>query len=114
MRTLITSDVFSPAAELTHFAVLRNEAAGALASFVGYCRGDGGVERLELEHYPGFTEAEVRRLAQSVATRHALLDLLVIHRVGAIPAGDPIVLIAALSRPTRQPRARNRQRRRGA
>jgi molybdopterin synthase catalytic subunit len=98
MRVLITPDTFSPCAELANFATQRNEHAGALASFVGYCRGDGGVERLELEHYPGFTEAEVGRLAQAVAARHGLIDLFVIHRVGAIPAGDPIVLVAALSR----------------
>jgi molybdopterin synthase catalytic subunit len=98
MRVLITSDAFSPDAELTCFAVRRNEHAGALASFVGYCREDSGVERLELEHYPGFTEAEVQRLADAVTARHGLIDLLVIHRVGAIPAGEPIVLVAALSR----------------
>lgn len=98
MRVLITSDAFSPDAELVSFAAQRNEHAGALASFVGYCRGDGAVERLELEHYPGFTEEEVARLAQAVAARHGLIDLLIIHRVGAIPAGDPIVLVATLSR----------------
>jgi molybdopterin synthase catalytic subunit len=98
MRVLVTSNAFSPCAELAGFAVQRNENAGALASFVGYCRGDGAVERLELEHYPGFTEAEVARLAQTVAARHGLIDLLVIHRVGAILAGDPVVLVATLSR----------------
>ncbi len=98
MRTLITPGAFSPDAELTSFAAQRNEHAGALASFVGYCRGDGGVERIELEHYSGFTEAELDRLAQAISARRGLIDLLVIHRVGAIPAGDPIVLVAALSR----------------
>lgn len=98
MRVLITSDAFSPCAELAGFAVQRNKNAGALASFVGYCRGDDAVDRLELEHYPGFTQAEVARLAQGVAARHGLIDLLVIHRVGVIPAGDPIVLVATLSR----------------
>lgn len=77
----------------------RDGEAGALASFVGYCRSaNGAVSQLELDHYPGFTEAEVSRLARSVAARHDLLDLLVIHRIGVIPANDPIVLVAALSR----------------
>lgn len=101
MRILITPNAFSPDAEVARFAAQRGDDAGALASFVGYCRGraeGGAVEQLELEHYPGFTEAEVERLAQTVAAKHGLLDLLVIHRVGAIPAGDPIVLVAALSR----------------
>jgi molybdopterin synthase catalytic subunit len=100
MRTLITPDAFSPDAELTAFSAQCNGEAGALASFVGYCRAqtsDGAVQRLELLHYPGFTDVEVQRLAQAVLARHDLLDLLVIHRVGAIAPGEAIVLVAALS-----------------
>jgi molybdopterin synthase catalytic subunit len=98
--TLITPLAFSPDVELQRFAQQRDAAAGALASFVGYCRAgsaQGPVERLELDHYPGFTGAEVARLAAGVAQRHDLIDLLVIHRVGAVAAGEPIVLVAALS-----------------
>jgi molybdopterin synthase catalytic subunit len=100
MRSFITSEAISPHDELHRFATQRNEETGALASFVGYCRGhaaNGAIERIELEYYPGFTEAEIERLAQAVMSRHNLLDLLVIHRVGAIAANEPIVLVAALS-----------------
>lgn len=101
IRTLITLDPFSPETEIQAFSGGRDGEAGALASFVGYCRtasAAGAVSQLELDHYPGFTEREVSRLAHDVAARHDLLDLLVIHRVGIIPANDPIVLVAALSR----------------
>jgi molybdopterin synthase catalytic subunit len=101
MSARITPLPFSPDAELAAFSAQCNGEAGALASFVGYCRAqaaDGAVKQLELEHYPGFTDAEVHRLAQAVSAEHELLDLLVIHRVGAIKAGEPIVLVAALSR----------------
>ncbi|WP_395647989.1 molybdenum cofactor biosynthesis protein MoaE [Terricaulis sp.] len=100
IRVIITSEPFLPDDELRAFAHARGGQAGAMASFVGYCRdasADGAVSHLELDHYPGFTEAEVTRLAERVAARHALLALLVIHRVGAIPAHDPIVLVATLS-----------------
>lgn len=100
MRAIITPVAFSPDAELTAFSAQSNGEAGALASVVGYCRaqaGDDPVQRLELQHYPGFTDVAVQRLAQAVLTRHDLLDLLVIHRVGAIAAGEAIVLVAALS-----------------
>ena len=100
MRAIITPNAFSPDAELTAFAAQRSAEAGALASFVGYCRaqtGDDAVQRLELQHYPGFTEVEVHRLVQVVLARHDLLDMLVIHRVGAVAAGEAIVLVAALS-----------------
>jgi molybdopterin synthase catalytic subunit len=98
--TIITPQAFSPDAELSRFAQARGDAAGALASFIGYCRAtssEGAVTQLVLDHYPGFTEAEVARLAAAVASRHGLIDLLVIHRVGAIGASEPIVLAAALS-----------------
>ncbi len=100
IRTLITPDPFSPEAAMQALSSQRDGEAGALASFVGYCRTaspNGVVNQLELDHYPGFTEREVSRLAHSVAARHHLLDLIVIHRIGVIPANDPIVLVAALS-----------------
>jgi molybdopterin synthase catalytic subunit len=100
IRTLITPDAFSPEKEMRAFSGERDGEAGALASFVGYCRTaspNGPVNQLELDHYPGFTEKEVSRLAHSVAARHNLLDLIVIHRIGVIAAHDPIVLVAALS-----------------
>ena len=73
---------------------------GALASFVGYCRGRShgrDVETLELQHYPGFTEQEIGRMAQDAARRHSLKDVLVVHRVGVIRPGEAIVLVAARS-----------------
>jgi molybdenum cofactor biosynthesis protein B len=98
MRVVITPLPFSPDAELTRFGGGRGSEVGAIASFVGYCRASAGaVEALELQHYPGFTEREVERLAQQVLQRHALDDVLVIHRIGAIEAGAPIVLVAAMS-----------------
>jgi molybdopterin synthase catalytic subunit len=80
--------------ELTAFA---HAGAGALASFVGLVRGDG-VSALELEHYPGFTEAEIARIEALARARFDVLDILVIHRFGTLAPGEPIVLAAALSR----------------
>lgn len=100
IRTHITDRPFSPDAEMHAFSGARDGSAGALASFVGYCRhtsASGAVSQLELDHYPGFTEAEVSRLAHEVAGRYDLLDLLVIHRIGTVLANEPIVLVAALS-----------------
>ncbi|MES1199660.1 MAG: molybdenum cofactor biosynthesis protein MoaE [Pseudomonadota bacterium] len=96
MRIVVTDARFDPIAEIARFAESAN--AGALATFVGYCRDEGGaVTRLELQHYEGFTQSEIARLAEPIARRHALVDLLVIHRSGAVAAGEPIVLVAALS-----------------
>jgi molybdopterin synthase catalytic subunit len=96
MRVEVTADRFSPEKELATFS--HGSAAGAVASFVGYCRDEGGaVERLELEGYPGFTEEQISHLAASVEARRSLIDVLVIHRVGVVCAGEPIVLVAASS-----------------
>ncbi len=100
IRTTITTEAFRPDAELNAFMESRGDDIGAIASFIGYCRASsaqGTVKHLELDHYPGFTEREVARLADQIAERHSLDALLVIHRVGLIPARDPIVLVAAQS-----------------
>lgn len=73
---------------------------GALASFIGYCRGQSGgraVETLELQYYPGFTEQEIARMAEATLRRRGLNDVLVVHRVGVIRPGEAIVLVAARS-----------------
>lgn len=98
MRVTITSAPIDIAGALAN--TRPPQAAGACASFIGYCRGDGPhgpISWLELEHYPGFTEAEIERLARDIETHFSLLDLLIIHRVGRIMPGDAIVLVAASS-----------------
>ena len=95
----VAQDAFDPQAETAAFVSGRNE-AGALASFVGYCRAatDGAaVSELRIDHYPGFTEREIARLANDIHLRFGCLDLLVIHRVGKIAPGEAIVLVAALA-----------------
>lgn len=67
--------------------------AGAVASFTGLVRADDGVECLELEHYPGATEAALTRLAEEARDRWALLAASVIHRVGRMRPGERIVFV---------------------
>ena len=86
---------FDPGAELTGFCAGRTE-SGAVASFVGIARGeDGATTALELQAYPGFTEAEIERFAQVASARFSLHDLLILHRHGAIAPGEAIVMVAA-------------------
>jgi molybdopterin synthase catalytic subunit len=99
MQIRITAQAFDPQAEIAAFTAGRQD-AGALVNFTGYCRarsGDVAVEELRIDHYPGFTEKEIGRLAQETAGRFACPDLLVVHRVGVIRPGEAIVLVAALS-----------------
>ncbi len=69
--------------------------AGAVATFTGLVRADDGVETLELEHYPGATEAALRVVAQTAVDRWALQAATIVHRVGPMGPGERIVFVAA-------------------
>lgn len=75
---------------------------GAVVSFVGLCRDEGGtLSALELEHYPGMAEAEIGRIAQRAIARWSLRGLTIIHRHGKLKPGERIVLVLTAS-PHRQ------------
>ena len=71
---------------------------GAIASFVGIVRGDGGLTAMRLEHYPGMTEHEIARHADEASTRWPLDGITIIHRTGRLTEGERIVLVAVASR----------------
>ena len=73
---------------------------GGLASFVGLVResNDGhAIQGMTLEHYPGMTESALEDICAQAASRWNLLDMVVIHRVGALVPGDRIVLVGVAS-----------------
>ncbi|WP_105375082.1 molybdenum cofactor biosynthesis protein MoaE [Neorhizobium huautlense] len=75
---------------------------GAVVTFSGLCRDEQGMlSALELEHYPGMAEAEMRRIAEIAIERFSLLGLTAIHRYGKIAPGENIVLVVAAA-PHRQ------------
>lgn len=73
---------------------LGGEGVGAVASFVGLVRGEGGLVALTLDHYPAMTQAALERLAGEAAARWSLSGVTLHHRVGRLVPGDPIVLVA--------------------
>lgn len=73
-------------------------AAGALVTFTGYCRDEGGtLSKLEIEHYPGMAEREIARICAQAASRWPLLQCRAIHRYGLIKPGETIVFAACTS-----------------
>jgi len=73
-----------------------NPGIGAVVTFSGLCRDEGGtLGALELEHYPGMAEAEMRRIGELAVSRFSLLGLTAIHRYGRIVPGENIVLVIA-------------------
>jgi molybdopterin synthase catalytic subunit len=93
---------FDPGALLSSFCQGRAE-VGAVASFTGLARAEAGATAvLELEAYPGFTEAEIGRIAETARERFGLIDLMIRHRIGRIAPGEPIVFVATASTHRRQ------------
>ncbi|HEY2662324.1 MAG TPA: molybdenum cofactor biosynthesis protein MoaE [Caulobacteraceae bacterium] len=85
---------FDSGALLSAFCADRSE-TGAVVSFTGLARaGEGDVESLVLEAYPGFTDAEIARIAGAARARFSLQDVLVVHRIGEIAPGEAIVFVA--------------------
>lgn len=70
---------------------------GGVASFIGICRADDGLSAMALEHYPGMTERAIAKIAAEAESRWPLTGCTVIHRVGSLQPGEPIVLVLTAS-----------------
>ena len=71
---------------------------GAVVTFVGLCRDEGGrLAALEIEHYPGMAEAEIAAVVEEARARWPLLGLRIIHRFGEIRPGEQIVMVTTAS-----------------
>jgi molybdopterin synthase catalytic subunit len=90
----LTDEPFEPAPLLETFSRGRRE-TGAIVSFTGLARAEHeAVATLELEAYPGFTEAAIHEIAQEAQGRFDLHGWLIVHRVGRIAPGEAIVFVA--------------------
>jgi molybdopterin synthase catalytic subunit len=85
---------FDPHDEVDRFARAIAD-SGALATFIGKVRGSGGTDALELSHYAPLTLPGMQALAATAQARFDVQGLLVLHRVGQMLPGEPIVCIAA-------------------
>ena len=99
MWVTVQEEAFDPGAELNAFSAGRTD-MGAVVTFSGGVRDTGSsqLETMEIEHYPGMTEAALQEIAQTALTRWSLGDALVIHRYGKMAPGDVIMMVATASR----------------
>ena len=98
-RVRVQTEDFDVGRELGALTEGRRD-VGGLASFVGLVRdaNDGhAIQGMTLEHYPGMTEKALEDICSQAAARWKLIDVLVIHRVGALMPGDRIVLVGVTS-----------------
>jgi molybdopterin synthase catalytic subunit len=96
MTVRIQREDFDVGAEIAALSRGRHD-VGAVASFTGICRADGGIAAMTLEHYPGMAEAEIESHVAEAQTRWPLMGVKVIHRLGRMVPGDNIVLGAVAS-----------------
>jgi molybdopterin synthase catalytic subunit len=90
----VQTETIDVGAELTRLEAF---GGGAVASFTGLVRGDGGLSELTLEHYPGMTESALQGLADAALSRWALESVTIIHRVGPMVPGERIVFVGTAS-----------------
>ena len=72
-----------------------NKGMGGVCTFVGEVRSDTGVEALERTHYEPLTLPGMHALADRAFERFDLMGLLMVHRVGMMRPGEPIVCVSA-------------------
>ncbi len=94
-RVSVRAESFDLAAEMQALGGAGTGGVGGIGCFVGMVRGDGRLSALTLEHYPGMTERALARIAEAAIRRFDLLGCTVIHRIGRLPVGAPIVLVLA-------------------
>lgn len=95
MRIAVQSAAFDLGAETAAFA-RGLTGIGAVVTFTGVVRdrGAGGLEAMEIEHYPGMTERAIAAIAGQAQARWGLGDVLVIHRHGRLAPGECIMMVA--------------------
>ncbi|KIH85093.1 molybdopterin synthase catalytic subunit MoaE [Pseudomonas batumici] len=99
MAIRVQAQAFDPGVEVNALHAA-NLGIGAVVSFVGYVRdfNDGReVAGMFLEHYPGMTEKALGKIVAQAHERWPLLGLEVLHRVGALEPGEPIVFVGVTS-----------------
>jgi molybdopterin synthase catalytic subunit len=90
----LSADPIDPPALLAAFT-RASVGAGAVVSFSGIVRPDCGVTNLWLDHHEQLTRAGIEDLAADARARFDLAAIAIVHRVGSVAPGEPIVFVAA-------------------
>ena len=99
MRISVQTASFDPGAQLNQLHA-DYRGTGAVVGFVGYVRdfNDGDpVSGMWLDHYPGMTEKALADIVEQAQARWLLHEVHVLHRVGQLEPGEPIVFVGVAS-----------------
>jgi len=73
---------------------------GAVVTFLGTTRDISKgkpVAKLEFEHYSGMAERKLAEIRERAITEYGVINVTIVHRIGVLPVGENIVLIAVAS-----------------
>ena len=90
---------FDAGAEIAGMTTGRTD-VGGIGCFIGTVRDTAAsrpIRAMTLEHYPGMTERALAQIADHAAERWPLLACTLIHRIGRLLPGEPIVLVLTAS-----------------
>ena len=99
MAIRVQLEAFDPGAQLNALHAA-NLGIGAVVGFVGYVRDFNAgqeVQGMFLEHYPGMTEKALANIETEARQRWPLLNVDILHRVGNLQPGEPIVFVGTCS-----------------
>ncbi|MBM7060026.1 molybdopterin synthase catalytic subunit MoaE [Pseudomonas sp. UL073] len=99
MSVRVQQAPFDPGVELNAMHAA-HVGVGAVVGFVGYVRdfNDGQeVSGMLLEHYPGMTEKALAKIVGEAEARWPLLKVEILHRIGRLEPGEPIVFVGTAS-----------------
>ena len=95
-RVRVQNEQFSLDQEISRLKA-SSSAIGGIVTFLGTTRDlsrGKAVSKLEFEHYPGMAEKKLSGIRERAIGEYGVLDVTIIHRVGTLPVGENIVLIA--------------------
>jgi molybdopterin synthase catalytic subunit len=81
---------------------------GAMVEFTGFVRADkvsaqeAAVTAIELEHYPAMTYKALDRIIAKAIARFDCYAVILVHRIGVMQVGEPIVYVAVASQHRKQ------------
>lgn len=86
----ITRDVIDAGAMIE---AAKRPGMGALVTFCGVVRDDGGIERIELEAYDEAAVRELEKIRDEAMREFPIESVDIVHRIGSLLVGETILLV---------------------
>ena len=93
MQVTVQDTPFDPGELLSAF-IAQAEGAGAVVSFTSVTRDlAGGLEHMQIEHYPAMTERALSDIRIAAITRFDLTGAWIVHRFGRLAPSEVIMMV---------------------